>query len=123
MYRVLMCTVLFFLFRTADAEESTSTKANPPRLSAAESLGMRAGRVLGAAKICQIDPERLQSIAKQAFAAVDEVGKSESDRASADRHMRDALNLGADDVKKGQITCEALQTALNRLEHQLKQRR
>ena len=61
MYRVLMCTVLFFLFRTADAEEPTSTKSNPPRLSAAESLGMRAGRVLGAAKICQIDPERLQS--------------------------------------------------------------
>ena len=118
-----MCTVLFFLFRTADAEEPTSTKANPPRLSAAESLGMRAGRVLGAAKICQTEPERLQSIAKQTFAAVDEVGKSDSDRASADRHMRDALNLGADDVKKGQITCEALQTALNRLEHQLKQRR
>ena len=118
-----MCTVLIFLFCTTDAEESTSTKAKPPRLSAAESLGMRAGRVLGAAKICQIEPERLQSIAKRTFAAVDEVGKSESDRASADRHMRDALNLGADDIKKGRISCEALQTALNRLEHQLIQRR
>jgi hypothetical protein len=123
MYRVLLCTVLFFLFCTTDAEESTSTKASPPRLSAAELLGMRAGRVLGAAKICETEPERLQSIAKQTFAAVDEVGKSESDRASADRHMRDALNVGADDIKEGRITCEALQSALNRLEHQLIQRR
>jgi hypothetical protein len=123
MYRALLCTVLFFLFCTTDAEESTSTKASPPRLSAAELLGMRAGRVLGAAKICQTEPERLQSIAKQTFAAVDEVGKSESDRASADRHMRDALNVGADDIKEGRITCEALQSALNRLEHQLIQRR
>ena len=74
-------------------------------------------------KYVRLSLSGLQSIAKQTFAAVDEVGKSESDRASADRHMRDALNLGADDVKKGQITCEALQTALNRLEHQFTQRR
>jgi hypothetical protein len=62
------------------------------------------------------DRPRAVTVNREAFAAVDEVGKSESDLASADRHMRDALNLGADDVKKGQITCEALQTALNRLE-------
>ena len=123
LYRVLSCAVLVFSFHIVLAEERSSTAARPPRLSPAESLGTTAGRLLGAAKLCAMESDRLQSIAKYAFAAIDQLATSEADRTSADRNMRDALGIGAADVKADRVTCESVRSALNSLERRLTQPR
>jgi hypothetical protein len=123
-YRVAVGAVLFFFFflGNATAEEPSSTKARPAKLSGAELWGTTAGRVLGAATMCGVKSERLQLVARRTFALIDQVGKGESDRASADKRMREGLKNGRDDIKEGRSTCQATRSALDKLEQRLAQR-
>ena len=120
MYKLLICTVLL-LFGISNAQEPPPATGNPAKPSQAELVGTIAGRVLGAAKMCGIKSERLQSTAKHAFAAIDQIAHSESDRASADRRMRDGITLGVDDIREGRSTCGAIRSALKKLEQRLTQ--
>jgi len=52
----------------------------------------------------------------------DHIATNESDRASADRHMQDALRAGAAEIRDGRLTCEAAKSALNALEQQVTHR-
>ena len=122
MYKLLMFTALLF-FGLSHAEKPSPTADNPAKPSQAELLGTTAGRLLGAAKICGERSERLQAIAKHAFAVIDQVGHSESDRASADRRMRDGLDLGENDISEGRSTCRSMRSALSKLEQRLAQQR
>jgi hypothetical protein len=124
-YRVAVRAVLFFFVLLGDtsAAEQSSTRASPAKLSGAERWGTTAGRVLGAATMCGVKSERLQSIARRTFALIDQVGKGESDRASADKRMRDGLKIGRDDITEGRSTCQATRSELDKLEQRLAQRR
>ena len=120
MYKPLICTVLL-IFGISHAQEPSSTTGNEAKLSQAELLGTTAGRVLGAAKMCEVKSDRLQSIAKHTFAVIDQIAHSQSDRASADQRMRDSLNLGEEDIRQGRSTCQSSHSALNKLEQRLAQ--
>ena|SRR5690349_16820270 len=122
MYKLLMFTALLF-FGLSHAEKPSATVGNPANPSQAELLGTTAGRLLGAAKSCGEKSERLQAIAKRAFAVIDQIGHSEPDRASANRRMRDGLKLGENDIREGRSTCRSMHSALSKLEQRLAQQR
>src|SRR5215510_3631392 len=103
--------ILCLLIRDAGADMSKD-----------EFLGSTAGRVLGAAQSCGAPSERLQATARLAFAAIDQLARSEQDRTSADQRMRDGLGLGRADIKAGRTSCEAILSSLGRLEKRLVKR-
>jgi hypothetical protein len=91
-------------------------------MSEAELLGTTAGRVLGAAQACQVSPERLQTTARLAFAAIDQLAKSDHDQSSANKRMRDGLVLGREDIKAERTSCEVALSVLGRLEKRVRER-
>jgi hypothetical protein len=92
-------------------------------MSEAEVLGATAGRVLGAAQVCQVPPERLQATARLAFTAIDQLAQSEQQRTSASERMRDGLGVGRADIKAQRKSCEATRSSLETLEKRLAKRK
>ena len=110
--RLALWGILCTLIADADAD-----------MSEAELLGTTAGRVLGAAQTCGVPPERLQATARLTFTVIDQVAKSDQDRTSANQRMRDGLSLGREDIKAKRTSCEALRSALGKLEKRVRERR
>ena len=109
--RLVSLSILCMLIQDAGAD-----------MSEAEVLGTTSGRVLGAAQLCGIPPERLQRTARLTFTAIDQIARSEQDRTSADERMRDGLGLGHEDIKSKRTSCEAIRSALGKLEKRLGKR-
>ena len=85
-------------------------------LSNAETIAAGSGRIIGAAKACDVDGSRLRALGEKVFAVLNVRAKSERDQGSATGIFASTYNTGIDQVASGKIKCAAARSAFKDLE-------
>jgi hypothetical protein len=89
-------------------------------LSNVDTLAVHSGRILGAAKACGIDGQRLKGTAELAFLTINARAASKREQEQATSIFAVAMDEGTKQVRSGQAKCAEVRSAYETIDRDLR---
>ena len=89
------------------------------QLTNAETIAGLSGRIIGAAKACGVDGNRLAKTAEKVFAVVKVRARSDKEEGAAVMLFVDAINAGGSEVTSGRSSCREARSAFSEMERKV----
>jgi len=92
--------------------------ATPASYTNVESIAGHGGRIIGAARACGVDGDRLERTTKKLFAAINARARSKKEAGEATMLFVRTMQWGADEIRRDSSLCAQTRRALADVEAQ-----